>query len=123
VGPGELPGLLRLTFTLDRTTCDVRQVALQLSKLVEVVAIDTLSDRDLLGRELALITVAATEETHSRLREAIGRFHVSVLKRGPAHLVIEVTGTREDIDACVDLLRPIGLIEVARSGPVAVRGA
>ena len=102
VGHSETAGLSRMTFVVDANT-DADQVVKQLDKVVDVVEIRDISDKNTVSREMALIKVKATAENRS--------------------LIIEVTGPDDKIDAMFDLLENYGVVEMVRTGRVAlVRG-
>ena len=123
VGPSEIDGLSRMTFTVDGQAHDIEQVTKQLYKVIEVVKITDVTDQGTIARELAMIKVAATKDTRSAIIEIVDVFRAKVVDVSPDSLVIETTGTEEKIDAIVAMLTPFGLKELVRTGRVAmVRG-
>ena len=123
VGPSEVPGLSRMTFTVDGAAHDIEQVTKQLYKVIEMVKITDVTDEGTIARELALIKVAATKETRGAIIEIVDVFRAKVVDVSPDALVIETTGTEDKIDAIVAMLTPFGLKELVRTGRVAmVRG-
>jgi len=124
VGHSEVPGLSRMTFTVDGAAHDVEQVTKQLYKVIEVVKITDVSDEQTVARELALIKVAATKENRSAIIEIVDVFRAKNVDVAADALVVETTGTEDKIDAIVGMLTPYGLKELVRTGRVAmVRGA
>jgi acetolactate synthase-1/3 small subunit len=122
VGHSEAPGLSRMTFVVDANT-DADQVVKQLDKLVDIVEICDISDENIVTREMALIKVKATAENRSLIIEIVHIFRAEIVDVGPESLIIEVTGTFDKIDAMFDLLRNYGVVEMVRTGRVAlVRG-
>jgi acetolactate synthase-1/3 small subunit len=124
VGPSEVAGLSRMTFTVDGASHDIEQVTKQLYKVIEVVKITDVTDDGTIARELALMKVSATKENRSAIIEIVDVFRAKVVDVSPDSLVIETTGTEDKIDAIVAMLSPFGLKELVRTGRVAmVRGA
>ncbi len=123
VGHSEVPGLSRMTFTVDGEAHDIEQVTKQLYKVIEVVKITDVTNEETVARELALIKVAATRDTRSAIIEIVTVFRANIVDVGSESLVIEATGTEDKIDAIVAMLTPFGLKELVRTGRVAmVRG-
>jgi acetolactate synthase I/III small subunit len=123
VGHSEVPGLSRMTFTVDGEAHDIEQVTKQLYKVIEVVKINDVTNEETVARELALLKVAATRDTRSAIIEIVTVFRAKIVDVGSESLVIEATGTEDKIDAIVAMLTPFGLKELVRTGRVAmVRG-
>ena len=123
VGASEQAGLSRLTFVVTGDEYTVEQATRQLDKLVDVVKVSNISGEDVVARELALIKVRATPSSRSEILEMANLFRAKIVDVGARSLVIETTGEEEKIDALYDLLRPFGILELMRTGRVAmVRG-
>ena len=123
VGASEQKGLSRLTFVVTGDQYTVEQATRHLDKLVDVVKVSNISDEDVVARELALIKVRTTPTNRSEILEIINLFRAKVVDVGTLSLVVETTGEEEKIDALYDLLRPFGILELMRTGRVAmVRG-
>ena len=120
VGHSELPGMSRMTFTVDGATHDVEQVTKQLYKIIEVVKISDITGTDVVARELALIKVAATTQTRSGILEIVSVFRANVIDVSPDSLIIEASGTEDKIDALFEMLRPYGIKELVRTGRIAM---
>jgi acetolactate synthase-1/3 small subunit len=124
VGHSEVPGLSRMTFTVDGAAHDIEQVTKQLYKVIEVVKITDVTDDQTVARELALIKVATTKENRSSIIEIVDVFRAKIVDVAPDSLVVEATGMEDKIDALVGMLLPFGLKELVRTGRVAMtRGA
>jgi acetolactate synthase-1/3 small subunit len=122
VGHSETAGLSRMTFVVDANT-DADQVVKQLDKLVDIVEIRDISDENIVSREMALIKVRATAENRSLIIEVVHIFRADIIDVGPESLIVEVTGPDDKIDAMFDLLKNYGVVEMVRTGRVAlVRG-
>jgi len=123
VGHSEVPGLSRMTFTVDGAAHDIEQVTKQLYKVIEVVKISDVTAEEVVARELALIKVAAAKDSRSQIIEIVNLFRAKIVDVGSDSFVIEVTGTEDKVDAFVNMITPYGLKELVRTGRVAmVRG-
>jgi len=122
VGHSETVGISRMTLVVD---CDnetqKEQVAKQFHKLIEVIkVIDDVTPDRAVYRELALIKVSANIETRSAIIQLVDVFRAQVIDVAPASMTIEITGTEDKVDSFVNLLRPFGIKEMARTGRVAM---
>ena len=123
VGHSEQPGLSRMTFVVEGDEYTVDQARKQLDKLIDVVKVSDISDEDVVARELALVKVRTTAETRSQIIEIVRLFRAKTVDVGAQSLVIEVTGEEDKIDALLELFEPFGIMEIMRTGLVAmVRG-
>jgi acetolactate synthase-1/3 small subunit len=120
VGHSEIPGMSRMTFTVDGATHDVDQVTKQLYKVIEVVKIDDITNEDVVARELALIRVAATPNNRTALLEIAQIFRANIVDVAHDSLIFEVTGDEEKIEALYELLLPYGVKELMRTGRIAM---
>ena len=120
VGHSEVPGLSRMTFTVDGATHDIDQVTKQLFKVIEVVEISDITGDDVVARELALIRVGAGQEMRASIIEIVDMFRARVIDVAVDSLVIEVTGDEEKIEAIYELLLPFGVTELMRTGRIAM---
>lgn len=124
VGHSEVPGLSRMTFTVDGTTTDIDQVTKQMYKIVEVVKVSDLTEHEMVHRELALVKVSAGPKNRSAIIEITDIFRARIVDVSPDSLLIEVTGTEDKIDAIFEMLKPYGIKELVRTGRIAMaRGA
>lgn len=124
VGRSEQPGLSRMTFVVEGPPHVVRHVAAQLDRLVDVVDVQDITERNIVWRELALIKVKATQAHRSEILELAGVFRVNVIDIGAESLTMEISGGRNKINSLVELLRKFGVMEVMRTGRVAtLRGS
>ena len=123
VGKSEQPGLSRMTFVVEGDEDTINQVTKQLDKLIDVIRVTDITSEDHIGRELALIKVHATTANRGEVIQIVQLFRASIVDVGAQSLVIEVTGEEDKINAIHDLLKPFGIIEMLRTGLVAmVRG-
>jgi acetolactate synthase-1/3 small subunit len=120
VGPTDDPMLSRMTLTLDGALHPIDQVTKQLHKLVNVIKIRDLEPEDTVARELALFKVAADSETRSQVMQFAEIFRGSVIDVSKRSITIEVTGADDKIEAFEQVVRPFGLIEMVRTGEIAI---
>jgi acetolactate synthase-1/3 small subunit len=119
VGHSETPGLSRMTFVVDATT-DAEQVVKQVDKLIEVVSIRDLSAEEIVSRELALIKVRVDAGNRSHIIEIVDLFRANIVDVSPDSVIVEVTGDEAKVDAIFELLRDYTVIELVRTGRVAM---
>ncbi len=123
VGKSEQPGLSRMTFVVEADEATVYQVTKQLDKLIDVVRVSDLSSQEIVSRELALIKVRATPATRGEIIQIVNLFRANIVDVGTQSLVVEITGEEDKINALYNLLEPSGIMEMLRTGVVAmVRG-
>jgi acetolactate synthase-1/3 small subunit len=120
VGPTDDPTISRVTLTVNGANHRIDQVTKQLHKLVNVIKIRDLEPGDAVARELALIKVSADESNRSQVMEVVDVFRASVVDISKRSVTVEVTGTDEKIEALEKMLRPYGLVEMVRTGEIAV---
>jgi acetolactate synthase I/III small subunit len=120
VGPTDDEELSRITLTLDGAKHSIDQVTKQLHKLVNVLKIRDLEPEETLARELALFKVAADGANRSEVMQICEIFRAKVVDVSRRALVVEVTGTCDKVDGFERLVRPFGLIEMARTGEIAI---
>ena len=120
VGGTDQPGVSRLTVVVDTTEAGARIVEANLYKLVNVLRVDDLTHKPSLFRELGLVKVKVTAQTRSEVLQLVEVFRARVVDVDEATLVIEVTGTPEKIGKFEMVLRPYGIVEIVRTGAVAM---
>ena len=120
VGPTEDPDVSRITLTLDGAVHPIDQVTKQLHKLVNVIKIRDMEPDQTISREMALFRVQATVEGRAEIMQFADIFRAKIVDVSRRALTIEVTGSSEKIDSFERMVRPHGLIEMARTGEVAI---
>ena len=120
VAPTDEPAFSRMTIVVDVSTSPLEQITKQLHKLINVVKITELDAKDAVERELMLVQVEADPESRAQIVEIAGIFRAKVLDVGVDTLTLEATGSPEKLVALSDLLRPYGIVELVRTGRVAV---
>src|ERR1700730_8528895 len=120
VGPTENGGIARRTIVAHTDTKGAQRLEASLEKLVDVLLAENISERSLLERDLALIKVKADQQNRPHLMELIKVFRGRVVDVAPDSLIIEVSGTVDKIDGLIEVLRPFGILEMARSGRISM---
>jgi acetolactate synthase I/III small subunit len=120
VGPTDDDELSRITLTLDGAVHPIDQVTKQLHKLINVLKIRDLEPVETLARELALFKVNADGSSRAEVMQICEIFRAKVVDVTKRSVVVEVTGGCDKVDAFEALVRPFGLIEMARTGEIAI---
>ncbi|PTX63176.1 acetolactate synthase small subunit [Melghirimyces profundicolus] len=120
VGESEEPGLSRMVIVTNGDERTMEQVQKQLHKLIDVIKIQDLNEHSAVERELLLIKVGAGPATRMEVSGIVEPFRASVVDVGPHSLMVQATGERSKLDALIELLRPYGIKEVARTGVTAL---
>jgi len=124
VGRTENSDISRMTIVMDSKAADARTVEANLYKLVNVIDVQDLTNQPSVVRDLALIKVKATPDTRGEVSSLAAIFRANIVDVAPESVVVEITGTEDKIESLVELLRPIGIEELVRTGQVAMmRGA
>ena len=120
VGPTDDEHISRVTLTVDGAVHPIDQVTKQLHKLVNVLKIRDLEPEGTVARELALFKVSADESSRAQVVGVCDIFRAKVIDISKRSVTIEVTGTDDKIEAFESMIRPYGLIEMVRTGEVAM---
>jgi acetolactate synthase-1/3 small subunit len=120
VGPTDDERISRITLTLDGAKHPIDQVTKQLHKLVNVIKIRDLEPEETLARELALFKISADGATRSEVMQICEIFRAKIVDVSKRSVVVEVTGDCDKVDAFERLVRPFGLVEMARTGEIAI---
>ena len=124
VGHTEQPGISRMTIVIDSNQTNVERVTANLYKLVNVIQIKDLADQPSVTRDLALIKVSAPAERRSEVMQLVEVYRARIVDVTNDSLIVEITGDVDKIDSFVEVLRPMGVMEMVRTGLVAMaRGA
>ncbi len=124
VAPTNEEGMSRMTIVTRGDEQILEQINKQLNKLVDVIKVIDFTDGSGVERELALIKVTAEDESRAEVLRIVDIFRAKIIDVTPKSYTIEATGNPVKIDAILDLLRPLGLKELVRTGAVAIgRGA
>ena len=123
VGETENADLSRMTFVVHGDDAELEQVRKQLDKIVTVVKVQDISSEDFVERDLMLIKVKSSPQQRTEIVLLVEMFRGRVVDISAENLMIEISGQERKIEAFIDLMRPYGIIELARTGRIAlVRG-
>jgi acetolactate synthase-1/3 small subunit len=117
------PTVSRMTLVVRGDEFVMEQVTKQLHKLIDVIKVNDLTDEPHVERELILMRVNAEPQHRAEVLRAADIFRAKVVDITPMSFTLEVTGDEEKLDALVELLRPIGIQELVRTGKVAISRA
>ena len=120
VGHTEKPGLSRMTIVVDTDERGARLVEANLYKLIPVRRVDNITKLPQIARDLALIKVAADGDARTQVMQLVDVYRARIVDVSPESLVIETTGAEDKIDSLIEVLRPYGVIELVRTGRVAM---
>jgi acetolactate synthase-1/3 small subunit len=120
VSPTEDERFSRMTIVVDAESAPLEQITKQLNKLVPVIKIAELAPEQAIERELMLVTVKATAEARSQITELASIFQARIDDVGHDAMTIQVSGTPDQLDAMTDLLQPFGIVELQRTGRIAL---
>jgi acetolactate synthase-1/3 small subunit len=120
VGPTDDPTLSRITLTLDGAMHPIDQVTKQLHKLVNVIKIRDLEPAETVARELALFKISADGASRAEVMQMVEIFRGKIIDVARRSVIVEITGSWEKIEAFERMVRPFGLIEMARTGEIAI---
>jgi acetolactate synthase-1/3 small subunit len=121
VGRTEKPEVSRMTITVEADFDQARRIEANLYKLVNVLLVENVTNDSAITRDLAMIRVAATHQARSHVLELVYIFRARVVDVASDSLIIEITGTEDKIDGLLEVLRPFGVLEMVRTGIVAMR--
>jgi acetolactate synthase-1/3 small subunit len=120
VGETETPGFSRITFVVTGNDRVLDQVRKQLEKIVTVVKVLDFSKQDYVERDLMLIKISTENGQLSGIRELVEIFRGKIVDVSSAHVMIEISGQEKKIEAFVERIRPFGILEMVRTGRVAM---
>jgi len=120
VGHTQKPGISRMTIVVDTDDSGVLRLEANLYKLVNVLSVENVTATPSVFRDLAMIKVAATPETRAEIMQLAHVFRARIVDVNNESLVIESTGAEDKIDGLVEVLRGYGILEMARTGRLAM---
>jgi acetolactate synthase-1/3 small subunit len=124
VGHTETAEISRMTVVVDTDEYGARRLEAHLYKLVPVRRVDNITEKAVIERDLAMIKVAVSGESRTHVMQLVDVYRARVVDVSADSLVVETTGTEDKIESLVEVLRPFGIIEIVRTGVIAmVRGA
>jgi len=122
VGRTENPEVSRMTVVVDcpNGEVDAHKIEANLYKLVNVIDVQDVTRQPSVTRDLALIKVKATPEQRSEINNLVAIFRARIVDVAPDSVIVEATGTEDKVEGMIELLRPIGIMEMVRTGQVAM---
>jgi acetolactate synthase-1/3 small subunit len=120
VGETGDPSISRMTIAVSGEERVLEQIIKQLSKLVDVIAVRELAPSSCLRREIILVKIGANEKNRPAVLEIAGIFRARVVDVSSVTITVEATGSMEKLNGLLLLLRPYGILEMARTGMVAL---
>ena len=123
VAPTNEDGMSRMTIVTRGDEQILEQINKQLNKLIDVIKVTDFTGEDVVERELALVRVHATAENRAELLGIVDIFRCKVVDVSPRSYTLEVTGDQNKIEALLEILQPLGVKEVVRTGRVAIARA
>jgi acetolactate synthase I/III small subunit len=123
VGETEDPNLSRMTFVVHGDDAELEQVRKQLDKIVTIVQVQDISSEDFVERDLMLVKVKAAPQQRMEIVLLVEMFRARVVDVSQGEMMIEISGQERKIEAFIELMRPYQILELARTGRIAlVRG-
>ncbi|MEC2054619.1 acetolactate synthase small subunit [Peribacillus psychrosaccharolyticus] len=120
VGPSEQEGISRMTVVVHvENEHVIEQMTKQLNKQIDILKVNDISNQSIVSRELALIKVMATSQNRAEINSLIEPFRAAVIDISKDSLTIQITGESEKIGAFIELMKPYGIKELARTGTTA----
>lgn len=120
VGETEDPKFSRMTFVVSGDNKVLDQVRKQLEKIVTVVKVADYQHQDIVERDLMLVKVSTLTTSRAEIVELINIFRGKVVDIDHAHVMVELSGTESKLNAFIDLMRPCGILELVRTGRIAL---
>ncbi|MCK0472810.1 acetolactate synthase small subunit [Halalkalibacter sp. APA_J-10(15)] len=120
VGPCEQEGLSRMIVVARGNDAQLQQMCKQLTKLIDVLHVVQLQDRPLVSRELMLVKLKMEPSKRSEIQSLTETFRCSVIDVSPGTMIVQIIGDPEKNDAFLQLLRPYGILEMTRTGDIAM---
>ena len=120
VGHSEIDNLSRLTVVVEGGDDIVEKITKQLHKLIDIIKVNDISDDNTISRELALMKISSSTKTRSEIMQIVAIYRAKIVDVSPSSIIIEATGDDQKIKALQDLLSSFGIIEVMRTGLIAM---
>ena len=120
VGETEDPTVSRMTIVVEGDDNTLEQIKKQLNKLIDVIKVVDFKESEFVDKELILVKVAFTPKNKKEILEAIESVGAKIANAGSKTLSVEMTGDQTKIKSLVELLRPFGILEVVRTGRIAM---
>lgn len=121
VGRTEKSGVSRMTIVVDTDEAGARRLEAHLYKLINVLLVENVTAEPAVYRELAMIRVTASAAQRSHIMDLVEVFRAKVVDVSPESMMIEITGTEDKIEGLLHVLEGYGVLEMVRTGRVAMR--
>ena len=123
VGPTDSAGVSRLTIMMQSDDATAERAAQHLQKIIGVRDATPIPQADAVTRELALVRLRPAAERYAELLDVVQLYHATVVDESADAVIVELTGTEAFVLSCIRALEPFGILDVARSGAVALESA
>ena len=120
VGPTQDPDTSRMTIVTRGDDATLEQIVKQLNKLVDVLKVQDFREDEYIDRELVLIKVSVDQKSRSEVMQITDIFRAKIVDVQPKSLTIEITGGENKVSKFLDLMEPFGIVELTRTGKVAL---
>jgi acetolactate synthase-1/3 small subunit len=120
VGHTDQPGVSRMTIVVDSDEVSVERLTAYLYRLVDVIQVQDLTAIPRVTRDLAMIKVSATPENRTHIMQTVDVFRARIVDVTNTSFIIEITGDEDKIEGFIDVLKPLGILEMVRTGVVAM---
>jgi acetolactate synthase-1/3 small subunit len=120
VGHTDQDGISRMTIVINSDEVSSERLIAYLYKLVNVLQVSDLTSTPMVSRDLAMVKVNATAENRTHIMQIVDVFRAHIVDFTSSSFIIEITGDEEKINGFVDVLRPLGITEMVRTGIVAM---
>lgn len=120
VGRTHTPEISRMTIVMEGDDLEAQKVEKNLYKLVNVIHVEQLTEKQTVMRDLALIKVSVDGARRHEVTQLCDIFRAKIVDVSPDSLIVEITGTEDKIDTFTEMLRPIGIVEMVRAGVIAM---
>ena len=121
VAPTQDASVSRMTIVTRGDDATLEQIVKQLNKLVEVLKVIDFRDGEYIDRELVLVKVGVDSKTRAEVMQIADIFRAKIVNLGSDNLIIELTGSDDKVRALLSLLEPFGILELARTGRLALK--
>jgi acetolactate synthase-1/3 small subunit len=120
VAPTQDPSASRMTIVTRGDDATLEQIVKQLNKLVDVLKVIDFRDGEYVDRELALVKVAVDSKSRAEVMQITDIFRAKIVDVQPKSVTIEITGSEDKVEKFIDLMRAFGIVDLTRTGKVAM---
>jgi acetolactate synthase-1/3 small subunit len=120
VGETQDPSVSRMTIVSKGDDSIIEQITKQLNKLIDVIKVQDFEGKEFVDRELLLLKVSCSTQNRSEIMQIVDIFRAKIVDVNHNMLIIEITGPDKKVNAFIDLMKPFGIKEIARTGKVAM---